>query len=142
MEFQLLSRLFRVWWTRLTTILKIICLDSLDDKFDWCDINIKQKDLTPFEWLAMFKHAKIIFTCTFHGLMFGLIFKKPIVFNPLKFILDKAESFIDYLELRYPLIEKKSFCDKAEWDWDYKKLEIKIEQLKRISVGFLKNNLG
>ena len=122
--------------------LKIICLDSLDDKFDWCDININQKDLSPFEWLSMFKNAKVIFTCTFHGLMFGLIFKKKIVFNPLEFILDKAESFIDYLELRYPLIEAKSFCDKAEWDWDYKKLEIKIEQLKRISIDFLKNNLG
>ena len=121
--------------------LKIICLDSLDDKFDWCDINIKQKDLTPFEWLAMFKHAKIIFTCTFHGLMFGLIFKKPIVFNPLKFILDKAESFIDYLGLRQPLIEAKTFEEKVSWDWDYKRLEKNIEHLKNVSVDFLKENV-
>ena len=121
--------------------LKIICLDSLDDKFDWCDINIKQKDLPPFEWLAMFKHAKIIFTCTFHGLMFGLIFKKPIVFNPLKFILDKAESFIDYLELRQPLIESKSFDEKVSWDWNYKKLERNIEHLKCVSMEFLKKNI-
>ena len=121
--------------------LKIICLDSLEDKFDWCDINIKQKDLSPFEWLAMFKYAKIIFTCTFHGVMFGLIFKKPIVFNPLQFILDKAECFIDYLDLRYPLIEAKTFSEKAEWDWDYKKLEKSIENLKKISVDFLKYNI-
>lgn len=121
--------------------LKIICLDSLDDKFDWCDINIKQKDLTPFEWLAMFKQAKIIFTCTFHGLMFGLIFKKPIVFNPLKFIMDKAESFIDYLELRQPLIEAKTFEEKVSWDWDYKRLEKNIEHLKNVSVDFLKENV-
>lgn len=125
-----------------THSLKIICLDSLEDKFDWCDINIKQKDLTPFEWLSMFKHAKIIFTCTFHGLLFGLIFKKPIVFNPLQFILDKAESFIDYLELRLPLIDAKTFIEKVEWNWDYKKIDMKIEELKAASIQYIKDNVG
>ena len=117
--------------------LRIICLDSLDDNYDWCDINIKQNDLSPFEWLAMFRYSKVVMTCTFHGLMFGLIFKKKMVFNPLKFILDKAESFIDYLELREPLIKIESFHEKVEWDWNYEIIDEKLNQLKLKSADFL-----
>lgn len=124
-----------------TNNLKIICLDSLDDNYDWCDINIKQNDLSPFEWLAMFKNAKIVMTCTFHGLMFGLIFKKKIAFNPLKFILDKADSFIEYLELNDPLINLTSFDEKVNWNWDYKIINEKLDGLKQKSKDFIEQNL-
>lgn len=121
--------------------LKIICLDSLDDNFDWCDENVKQNKLNPFQWLAYFKNAECIFTCTFHGLMFGLIFKKRIVFSPTQFILDKASSLIAFLNLEDVLVKFNSFENKAEWSWDYSKIDVKINELKQKSMDFLIKSL-
>lgn len=121
--------------------LKIYCLDSLDDTFDWCDQNIKQDKLNPFQWLAYFKNAETIFTCTYHGLMFGLIFNKRTVFSPTQFILDKASSLISFLGLEDVLINYKSFAEKADWKWDYAGINGKLDGLRQISSDFLHNSL-
>lgn len=118
--------------------LKLICLDSLDDIFSWCDLTIKQKDMTPYEWCTFFKNAEIVFTCTYHGLMFGLIFNKRIVFSPTKFILDKASSFIHYLELENVLVNYEEFKKKADWIWDYSIINSRLEELKTKSLNYLK----
>ena len=121
--------------------LQIICLDSLDDTFTWCDKNIKQNKLNPFQWLSYFKYAHCIFTCTHHGLMFGLIFNKRIVFSPTQFIMDKASSLIDFLDLKSVLVDYDSFEQKVKWDWDYSKINTKINEMKEISWQFLQDNL-
>lgn len=121
--------------------LQIICLDSLDDTFDWCDKIIKQNELNPFQWLAYFKHAERIFTCTYHGLMFSLIFNKKTVFSPTQFIMDKASSLIDYLELRPVLVDFNTFEEKADWEWDYNKINAKFDTLRQASLQFLRDNL-
>ena len=121
--------------------LKLVCLDSLDDTFDWCDVNVSQDGLTPFAWCGYFKHAKAIFTCTYHGLLFGLIFQKRIIFSPTQFILDKASSLIDYLNLCEVLVEMKGFAEKADWEWDYAQIQPKFDVLKEKSLAFLKESL-
>lgn len=121
--------------------LQIICLDSLDDTFDWCDKNIKQNELNPFQWLAYFKHAERIFTCTYHGLMFSLIFNKKTIFSPTQFIMDKASSLIDYLELKPVLVDFNTFEEKADWKWDYNKINAKFDTLRQSSLQFLRDNL-
>lgn len=121
--------------------LKLVCLDSLDDTFDWCDVNVSQDGLTPFAWCGYFKHAKAIFTCTYHGLLFGLIFQKRIIFSPTQFILDKASSLIDYLNLREVLVDMKGFAEKADWEWDYALIQPKFDVLKVKSLAFLKESL-
>lgn len=121
--------------------LQIICLDSLDDTFDWCSKNIKQNKLNPFQWLAYFKHAECIFTCTYHGLMFSLIFNKKTVFSPTQFIMDKASSLIDFLNLRSVLVDYDTFEQKVEWDWNYDIINAKINELKEMSFKFLGDNL-
>ena len=121
--------------------LQIICLDSLDDTFDWCDKNIKQNELNPFQWLSYFKHADSIFTCTYHGLMFSLIFNKKSVFSPTQFIMDKASSLIDFLALRSVLLDFNTFEQKADWEWDYNKINARFDELKKASLQFLRDNL-
>ncbi|MBR4325191.1 MAG: polysaccharide pyruvyl transferase family protein [Bacteroidales bacterium] len=121
--------------------LKIYCLDSLNDTFDWCDKNIKQDKLNPFQWLAYFKNAEKIFTCTYHGLMFGLIFNKRTVFSPTQFILDKASSLISFLGLEDVLINYNTFAEKADWKWDYTEINSKLDELRQKSSVFLHNNL-
>lgn len=122
--------------------LKLICLDSGCDRFDWCDEVIRQKDLDPFAWVSYFKYADSIFTCTYHGLMFGLIFAKPLIFSPTQFILDKASSLIRYLELEIPLVGgAKGFQEKREWDWDYAAIGGRLDALRESSMAFLRNAL-
>lgn len=121
--------------------LKLVCLNSLDDTFDWCDLNISQENLSPFAWCGYFKYAEAVFTCTYHGLMFGLIFKKRIIFHPTPFILDKASSLIDYLGLREVLIEKKTFEDKADWSWDYEDIYRRLLPMREKSLAYLKESL-
>ncbi len=121
--------------------LKLVCLDSLDDTFDWCDVNISQEGLTPFAWCGYFKHAKAIFTCTYHGLLFGLIFQKRLIFSPTQFILDKAASLIDYLDLWDVLVEMKGFAEKADWNWDYTQIQPKFDVMKEKSLAYLKESL-
>ena len=122
--------------------LKLICLDSGHDRFDWCDEVIRQKDLDPFAWVSYFKYADSILTCTYHGLMFGLIFEKPLIFHPTQFILDKASSLIQYLELEEPLIEATwGFREKREWNWNSPLLRRKIDALRARSMTFLQHAL-
>lgn len=121
--------------------LKLVCLDSLDDTFDWCDLNISQEKLSPFAWCGYFKYAEAVFTCTYHGLMFGLIFKKRLIFHPTPFILDKASSLINYLGLREVLVEEKSFEGKMDWPWDYKEIDRRLLLMKEKSLMYLKESL-
>lgn len=116
---------------------KLICLSSLDDKYDWCDEVVDQNNLDPFEWVGYFKHAKAVMTCTYHGLMFGLIFKKRIVFNMTEFILEKSESLIEELGIREVLVDFKSFDEKMNWNWDYKNIYMNIENLRCNSFKYL-----
>ena len=118
--------------------LKIICLDSLNDRFEWCDLIIRQENLTPFEWCGYIKKAHALMTCTYHGLIFGLIYNKKIVFNPTSFILDKASDFMGYLGLEEVLVHKKSFEEKINWEWDYHRINDKIEGMKSESLEFIK----
>ncbi len=121
--------------------LKLICLDSLDDTYSWCDETVSQADMNPFDWCSYFKYAKAVFTCTYHGLMFGLIFNKPIAFNPTPFIMDKADNFINYLDLYDVLVKMNGFVEKISWNWDYEKINKKIEKLTEESMRFLRDSL-
>lgn len=78
---------------------KLICLACNDDKYDWCDVLIQQSELSVFEWLGLFKYAEKVVTSTYHGLMFGLIFNKPLAFCKSDFIVAKAESFLKKIGL-------------------------------------------
>ena len=122
--------------------LSIVCLSSLDDKYSWCDITINQDKLTPFEWLGYFKYAESIMTCTYHGLLFGLIFKKKIVFNMTEFIMNKAEILIDELGLSEVLTSKTGFKEKISWDWDYRYISKKIDDMRTDSMKYLIKSVG
>lgn len=122
--------------------LAVICLDSLGDSFKWCDRIVSMKNMTPFEWLGYFKRAATVMTSTFHGLVFSLIFKKPIIFHPTRFILNKADDLIDSLGLREVLIEKQTFAEKIKYNWDYAPICEKLSPIKDESLRYLKEALA
>lgn len=122
--------------------LKLVCLNSLDDHFDWCDINIDQDSMTPFEWCGYFRAAQAVMTCTYHGLLFGMIFHKPIAFYPKQFILDKAASLITDLGLEEVLIKRTDFAEKVDWMWNYSEIESRLDMMRRRSTAFVISALG
>lgn len=121
--------------------MKLVCLDSGGDQYEWCDINISQSELDPYTWAALINNAKIVMSCTFHGLLFGLLFHKPISFHPTEFIMHKISSLTQELEIQEPLLERKGFVEKITWDWDYNKIAPRMDALKYRGLDFLKENI-
>ncbi len=121
---------------------KLICLDCNDDNYDWCDVVIRQAQLTPYEWIGLFKGAKTIATSTYHGLTFALIFNKPLAFCRSDFIIAKAKSFLQKLNL-YDLFEKEGTPVSAmmSHNWDYKDINAVIDKERNNSINFLKSAL-
>lgn len=119
--------------------LKLVCLNSLDDYYDWCDITINQDEISPFDWVGYFKHSTATMVSTYHGLHFSLIFNKPIVFNATQFMIDKAQSYIEYLGLEDVLIKSKNFDEKISFNWKekYKEINQKNKELTNLSKKYL-----
>lgn len=119
--------------------LKLIWLKSGSENFNWCDEVIEQQELTPFEWAGYFSKAEAVMTSRYHGLLFGLIFERPIIFYPIPFIMAKASSLIDSLDLGKVLVVGKSFDAQIEWLWNYPEINKRIGILRQHSIEFLKN---
>ena len=100
-------------------------------------------DLNDFMWL--FNNSKAVFTDSFHGTIFSIIFKKPFV--TLRNVVRGGERFfslLDPLDLRYRLFESPScindrydLYDKIDYEIPYKKLN----EIKKFSYNWLENAL-
>ena len=121
---------------------KIIYLDSVGDTCSWCDVFVDASSINPFEWAGYIKHCEFLMTCTFHGLMFGLIFNKKIVFNATQFMKDKASSFIKEIGMEEKLLSYKPIKEIISLPWDYDTVNKKIEALKKESMRFLRLGIG
>lgn len=117
--------------------LKIVALDCNDDEYEWCDILVKQKDLTPFQWMGYFMGATCVATSTFHGLTFGLVFQKKIAFCKTEFILAKIDVFLKKIGI-YDLFSDPSDVKKMlDYSWNYVEINRYVEQERVKSYEFL-----
>ncbi len=121
--------------------LKIVYLDSVGDSCDWCDYFIPAETISPFQWSGYIKYAEYLMTCTFHGLMFGMVFNKRILFNATQFMRDKSTEFIQYLGLDDILLGESSFDKMINYEWDYCRINALIELRREQSIAFLMENL-
>lgn len=123
--------------------LKIICLDCNHDNYLWCDILLKQDQLSPYQWFGIFKDAEAVATSTFHGLTFALIFNKKLAFCKSDFILAKAGVFLKELGL-YELYtdDKNTVIDMLERDWDYTEINKYIKKMRKESLEILHDMIG
>lgn len=121
---------------------KIVYLDSVGDTCDWCDVFIDASTISPFEWCSYVKNAEILMTCTFHGLMFGLIYEKKILFNATDFMKDKATDIISYLGLSDILLSDSiNVSNVLDYNWDFDSVAVRLQALKIESLEFLRNNI-
>lgn len=54
-------------------------------------------NITPFQWVSLFKHAVMVITGTFHGTVFGLKFNKKVIACPGKKFPNRIEKIISLL---------------------------------------------
>lgn len=64
-----------------------------------------QIDLTPFEWVNLYRNAEVVLTGTFHGLMFSLKYNKNFVCLPVfQNRINKTRTILEEVELMDRLI--------------------------------------
>lgn len=120
--------------------LEIVNLEFMGKNYKWCDRTIGRDELSPFEWLGYFKYSEFVMTSTFHGLVFGLIFNKKLIFNPTEFIMKKATKLINDLDISDILLNNDSF-EKADKNWKYSLVNEKIKNMREESMQYLIKNL-
>lgn len=121
--------------------LKLVCLDCNEDRYDWCDVLIRQQDLSVYEWLGLFRGASAVATSTFHGLTFGLVFEKKLAFCKTDFIMAKADKFLMELGL-FDLYDKNSDVSVMfEFERDVARMHNVIETARARSLQYLKQSI-
>lgn len=104
-------------------------------------------DINPFEWVEMFKNAKIVFTGTFHGVVFSIKGKRNFytyLTNPGR--VKKVQSLLKQFDIKNRIITNENyneiFNEKIiNKNIDYEKVDGNIEKYKEISLKYLKNNI-
>ncbi|MBQ5988447.1 MAG: polysaccharide pyruvyl transferase family protein [Oscillospiraceae bacterium] len=117
--------------------LKTIVLDCHDDNYSWCDKLIRQSELHPLQWIGYFKGASAIATSTFHGLTFGLVFKKPIAFCKSDFIMAKIESLLSKIELIDLFEDKNDVQRMLSYNWNYENIDVLLNEERNKSLDLL-----
>ena len=115
--------------------------DELNLKLRYISVDDKNESTdTIEEWLASFRDAKYVFTDSFHGTVFSLIFNKDFAVykNP-----NRGNARFDSLIEMFPFIESRIIkimaLPKSHLDWI--SFEKDRETLKRYSVEFLRKSL-
>ena len=104
--------------------------------------DLLSQSLTPFEWAELFKKASIVFTGTFHGVVFSVVNQRPFYVcpnNPTR--AEKISSLLDELDLSQQLISAEQFQIKKmmQTSFSYDNTEIRLKTLRNNSLQFLKN---
>lgn len=100
-------------------------------------------NLTPFEWIEMFKNAELIFTGTFHGVVFSILNKKQFVCyltNPSR--IKKVGSLLKELKISKRILgQEKNIDDVISEEIDYSVVFKQIEKEKIISEQYIKEKI-
>ena len=134
-----------------TKKLKLVTIPYAGNSNEYFNVNfgdIKLYDVSPNKFISLIKHAKYVFTDSFHASVFSLIYKKQFfVFN--RDMVGSMNSRIKDLTNLFNVNER--FCDfenenfeyvNSLKDIDYSKSFDKFIELKKQSIKFLEDNLG
>ena len=114
--------------------LKIVSVGKWNDFSDFC------LNPTPKEFLGLFKNARYIFTDTFHGLMFSLIFERQFVVFPCN--NTKVEDSLKYFQLENRLFQSKEELNAiCLQEIQYGKVTALVNEAGESLHRFLKSNL-
>lgn len=99
-------------------------------------------NLTPFEWVTLFRNAEYVFTGTFHGAVFSILSQKQFqIYMTNESRIKKISSLLEQFEINRDSIDLT--CDVALFDnnIDYEIVNENIEKLRESSKNYLLNIL-
>ena len=105
--------------------------------FNWGD---KRIPADAFEFLGLIKSADLIVTDTFHGTVLSLGLKKQV----LSYANHKPKVFriLEQFDILYRNVSNKKDLSEAYQNYiDYKKIDVKIEELRKNSLNYLKDEI-
>lgn len=108
-----------------------------DKCFDELTVNI-----TPFEWIDMFRNAEFVFTGTFHGVVFSLLNKRPFrVYLTNKSRIEKVNALLRVCEIDNCTIEEGFVFNLTEEKdrINYEKTYELLNKQRKKSVDYLRN---
>lgn len=107
---------------------------------------IRINDIGPKEFVSMIKYAKYVFTDSFHGAVFSIIYNKPfVVFERNKkghvSMNSRLYDLLDTFELKDRLINDYENLDDIG-EIDYSSVNILLDKEKNKSLSYLKKSLN
>lgn len=106
---------------------------------EWCDIRLT--DISPKEWIGLFRDAEYVVTCTFHGLMFSINYEKKVVFNQIEYVKNRSTYLLESLGI-YDLYRNGADVKEILGNtWDYNMINSRLDEMRKISFEFLKRGL-
>ncbi len=109
----------------------------------YSDITI---NVSPFQWVEMFRNAQFVFTGTFHGAVFSLITQRnfaAFLTNPSR--VKKVNSLLEQFELRNRIFTEQDLGkieELLEQGIDYSSFNERKEQVRQSSYEFLENAIA
>lgn len=92
----------------------------------------------PLEFVRLIKNAEYVFSASFHGLAFSIIYGKQF-FTSFNSNAGRAESLLNQLEIKGRLLPPKTSIPQDVPPIDYKEVRSRLEVLRQDSLSFLKS---
>ena len=119
--------------------LKVIGAGDSDKDYEECTVN-----MTPFEWIDLFRNAKFVFTGTFHGAVFSILNRKQFkVYLTNIGRIAKVGALLENLSITNRLIDDEYNFDLTAQsnEIDYEEVYKVIDSQRKVSLEYLKNAL-
>lgn len=104
------------------------------------DIYSRYKIVGPSGFLSLVKNAEFVFTSSYHGLIFSIIYRKQF-YASFGVNANRAKSILKYLGLEQHLLDANSALPTFYPDIDYDKVENALNKLKNRSIQYLQSCL-
>ena len=91
--------------------------------------------------LSLIKEAEYVFTSSYHGLVFSILFHKPFYASFSK-SPSRAVSLLSDIYLSNRLLKPKSAIPQVESDIDYSKIDSIIDAKRMVSINYLESVLA
>ena len=102
-------------------------------------------NVTPFEWIYLFEHAKAVITGTFHGTSFAIKYNKPFaVFATFQNRISKVRSLLRMFGMENRLVTDPniSLTEIIDANISYNEVNKVIEEMKEQSLDYLFSNIN
>ncbi len=122
----------------LSTNKKIVAITYQESDFCFVNNTIVERSISPEKWLNYIKHASLVITDSFHGIMFSMIFRRP--FYVYTYKSPSAIRIMDILR-KYNLLDRRlsslhTVLD-TQFNIDYSSLNDTLEKERDLSLSFL-----